>query len=211
MLVDFHVHTIYSNDACISIKDVKQSWKKKGLICAITDHNTTKAWEKLREASIPFIPGEEIETKQGEVIGLFLNEEIKKGLDFYEVKDLIKEQGGILYAPHPFDVLRKGLAKTNEELIKACDIVEVLNGRTWNPYWNIKAKIFAEKYGLAKAGGSDAHLPWEIGKVTVKIEAEWDELENSNLIKLLSKSIITYNLFPLPLPFVGRIVRWLKK
>ena len=143
MFIDFHVHTMYSYDACISIDEIRQRWKKKHIICAITDHNTTKAWERLKEASIPFIPGEEIETQQGEVIGLFLNEEIRKGLDFYEVKDLVKEQDGILYAPHPFDVLRKGLAKANEKLIKECDVIEVVNGRTWNPYWNFRARVIA--------------------------------------------------------------------
>ena len=168
--VDVHVHTSYSKDALCSPKNIIRFGLKKGLnAVAITDHNTTKAWPKAKEISkkldFPIIFGEEVKIldngKIGEILCLFIQEEIKPGpLD--EVLEEVKDQDGITILAHPFDVCGRGFKKP-ELVANRVNGVEVLNGRSLFSYSKKKALEFAKVHNLSIMGGSDAHCCWEIG------------------------------------------------
>jgi len=182
MLIDFHVHTIYSKDSLTRLEDIVRKSRESGIIPAITDHNTTRANERMRKITKDFIPGEEILTKQGDLIGLYIEEEIPKGIDGEEAIDRIKEQGGIAYLPHMFDKTRKGAPG----LGKRADVIEVLNGRAFENY-NRMAYEFAEKNNKLKAAGSDAHFLFEFGGVYTEVE-EFDLQNPKELLKALRKA-----------------------
>ncbi len=183
MNVDMHVHTLYSYDAITKIEELILTCRRKNIVPAITDHNTTKAWNELRKRKFEFIPGEEILTDKGDLIGLFIQEEIKRGTDFFEAVDLIREQGGIVYLPHPFDVFRKG-AHCQKCLLSA-DVVEVINSKS-NPLFDYIANENAEALKKLKGAGSDAHVPSDIGNAYVQIEDT--ELEPKQFLKALKNS-----------------------
>ncbi len=213
MWADFHIHTYWSRDSMSSPRDVLKMAYKKGLrVIAITDHNEIGgALETAKEArllgiDIEVIIGEEIKTSRGDIIGLFLTEKIRKGLSPEETIDLIKEQGGIVVVPHPFD--RKGRGALGEYTVKIAhriDFIEVENGRTPS-YNNKKAKIFSERHGIPGIGGSDAHWFREVGKVKTKVrkiengKIEPEEIKRENwppiIMGILYSSISkAYNIF----------------
>lgn len=151
---------------------------KKGINCvAIADHGTiTGALELKAKAPFQVIIAEEVLTPQGEIMGLFLTEEIPSPVPVEEAIDRIKAQNGLVCLPHPFDRLRgiKGANhRDNGKLAKLAadvDIIEVFNSRALplgDP--NHKAKIFAEERGLLCSAGSDAHVPSEIGRAYVEL------------------------------------------
>lgn len=184
MWVDFHVHTKWSYDSLASPKKVVKVAILRGLdAIAITDHNEVRGIEDISEeirrtnADLIAIPGEEIKTAQGDVIGLFITERIPKGLDVKETVDRIKEQGGYVLIPHPFDRKGRGaLGRSIMEVLGKIDFIEVINGRT--PSWNNeKARRFAALHGIPGLGGSDAHWPKEVGKVRTLVRG----LENGKI------------------------------
>lgn len=169
--VDIHVHTWYSKDALCKPKEIVKYAKKRGLDgIAITDHNTTKGWKETKKEAkkynLFFIPGEEVkvflhQVFLGELLCLFLQEEIKPG-NVFEIIDKVKEQDGVVVLSHPFDFGR-GFKKP-ELIAKEIQGVEVLNGKNFFKKSVKKADRFAEKYNLSKLGGSDAHICREVGK-----------------------------------------------
>lgn len=112
------------------------------------------------------IPGIEKRTNIGSVIGLFITDDINTN-QFHEVVDEIRSQGGIVVIPHPCDRLRRDSLKIKrlgkKALTKKIDAVEVFNSRCIFNYFNIEARKLAEKIGKCMVGGSDAHLPFEVG------------------------------------------------
>ena len=183
MNFDFHIHSVYSHDSILKPEVIIKHSKKKGLAgIAITDHNTILGAKKAKSLSSDdflIIIGAEIKTDMGEIIGLFLNEEIISN-DFYEVRDAIKAQGGLIILPHPF----KDEAINLELLTKEVDLIESLNGRI-KPELNHKAGILAKKYKLPTIAGSDAHTPFEIGAVQNNLQI--DELSSEEVRKVLLK------------------------
>jgi hypothetical protein len=171
MKIDLHTHTCYSGCAVQSPEDLVKAAKKRGLdAVAVTDHNTTKAWKRVIDAGkkhgIGVIPGEEIKIFHkgegaGEVLGLFLKEEIRPG-EFPVVMERIKEQGGLLVVAHPFDAFRNSF-RMLEEYKRHYDAIEVLNSRVVLGAFNRMALEFAKKNGIAMTGGSDAHCTLEVG------------------------------------------------
>lgn len=204
MKIDFHVHTIYSKDSMTRLEDLAKKSEKIGIVPAITDHNSIKANEKMRGITKSFIPGEEILTAHGDVIGLYIEEEIPRGIDGYEAIDRIKEQGGIVYLPHMFDKTRKGAAELGEK----ADIIEVLNGRALEKYNKI-AEEFAEKNKKLKAAGSDAHFLFEFGNAYTEVEG-FDLDSPKEMLKALKKSKIFGSTNPFVRPATS-IVKALKK
>jgi len=184
MKLDLHTHTYFSSDAIASPSDLIKAAKSKGLGgIAITDHNTTKSWKSItgagKKEKIHVILGEEIKvfhegSKIGEVIGLFLNEEIKPG-EFLVVKDRIKEQGGIMVIAHPFDYFRNSFKKL-EDFKKYADAVEAFNSRSVFNWFNKKAFEFAQKNNISMTAGTDAHCAYEIGNAYTI--ADIDEIED---------------------------------
>jgi predicted metal-dependent phosphoesterase TrpH len=140
---------------------------RKGLgALAITDHNTlggARAVQRL--APFPVVVGEEISTSDGEMLALFLEQEVPRGLPAGETLRLIHEQGGLAGVSHPFDRLRRESLATEvlESLSDRLDFLEVFNGRVTLPEDNRRAKEFALGHGLANAAGSDgtAGSNWE--------------------------------------------------
>ena len=170
MKKDMHVHSKYSSDGMMEVKDILRIAKKRGLDgVAITDHNTIKGGLKALELSqnygLEVSVGAEIMTDYGEVIGYHLNEEIES-YEFYDVIDEIKKQGGVVCIPHPFDSLRMSSVDSEKVYFQFKDKIDYLevNGRSLPPF-NNKARKFAEEHGFPLVGGSDAHLPSEIGNV----------------------------------------------
>jgi predicted metal-dependent phosphoesterase TrpH/glycosyltransferase involved in cell wall biosynthesis len=174
--VDLHMHTDWSNDCTTPVADLLDHAEEIGLgAIAITDHN---AFGGAREAvdiaairDLIVIPGEEIKTDgQGEVIGLFLEEEIPRGLSFAETLEAIREQGGLVYLPHPFDRLhsRPDPATLHRHLAEI-DVFEVFNARLLRDTFNDEALRFARKYGLLQGAGSDAHVLQGVGTGAVRM------------------------------------------
>jgi len=170
---DLHIHTAYSCDCNTSLRRLIARCHKVGINCvAITDHNTMAgALEMKRLAPFKVIVGEEIETTAGEIIGYFLSEEIPKGLSPLETARRIREQGGAVCIPHPFDRMRlSALHHQNlETLLPYIDIVEVFNSRLLLRRQCAMAQRFAQAHGLLSSAGSDAHTIFEVGNAHVEM------------------------------------------
>ena len=174
MKVDMHVHTKYSKDSLLSLEGLFSVCRRKGINCiAITDHNTIRgALEFQKRFPLRVIVGEEIESKAGEIIGLFLKEEIPPGLSAGKTIATIKKQGGLVYLPHPFDRWRKASIdfKSIEPFWNEVDIIEVFNSRSLISSWNEQALELAGERRKPYGVGSDAHSEKEVGKSLVEIE-----------------------------------------
>jgi predicted metal-dependent phosphoesterase TrpH len=162
---DLHIHTKYSNDSFLSPRKIVKIAKKKRLSAiAITDHETVKgAVETIKENSnshnLLVIPGIEIRTDIGDIIGLFIEEDIVTR-EIYEAIDCIKEFDGVTILPHPC----RGHKNLTEEIIQKIDLVEGLNGRSSSSK-NLEAIKFAFSHKKPIIAGSDAHFSFEIGCV----------------------------------------------
>ncbi len=186
MKVDFHIHSKYSPDSFSTLHMLKKQFDKKGLMPLITDHGTIKGAMEYKRLYGKCIIAEEIETKEGEIIGLYLNEKIPEGMEIEETVERIKGQGGIVYLPHPFDRIRHSSLKRHN--FKA-DIVEVFNSRVVIENHNKMAEKYAEDKGLMKAVGSDAHFARHAGLCYAEMDDFSDRkgmlrsLRNATLVK----------------------------
>ena len=107
---------------------------------------------------------------QGEVIGLFLKEEIPRGMSFAETTEAIRAQGGLVYVPHPFDRLHSiPDPATLHRSLAEIDIFEVYNARLLFEAYNDEALRFARKYNLTAGAGSDAHVLQGVGTGAVRM------------------------------------------
>ena len=175
MKVDLHIHTRYSPDSNASLERIIDQCHELGIDCvAITDHNTIDgALEMKWMAPFPVIIGEEIMSSDGEIIGYFLRETIQGGISPEEVIARIKDQGGLVCLPHPFDGFgRHPLKASNRKaLLSQIDIIEVFNARSLSLKYSERARAFARRNGLLSSAGSDAHAPREVGKAYVEMPA----------------------------------------
>lgn len=165
--VDLHTHSLASHDGGISATQYAHMLSTGQLdVIAVTDHNRIDFALKLQgELGDRIIVGEEIMTTAGEIIGLFLIDRIEPGLSPLETVKAIKDQGGLVYIPHPFETVRKGVgAETLEELLDHIDIMEVVNGRALLQNRHAKSALFAKLHQLASAASSDAHGVRGLGK-----------------------------------------------
>ncbi|HHY00740.1 MAG TPA: PHP domain-containing protein [Methanothermobacter sp.] len=175
MRYDFHTHTKYSHDGFIEPYQLVKAAKRRGLSgIAVTDHNTIKGALKVKKydnSDFKVICGSEISTERGEVIGLFLNDQIESHL-FEEVVEEIRDQGGMVIIPHPFDGIRKNGIYPDKSDIKFIDAVEVFNSRCLSQKYNDQANRFAKENELGIVAGSDAHFAREVGNAGVIIKEE---------------------------------------
>lgn len=173
MKADLHCHSHYSYDSLAKIKAMIEEAKRKGLdAIAITDHDNAKAWEEAKKANFPIILGEEIKTSKGDVLGLFLKQEINgRKKDPRWVMEEIKKQEGLVIIPHPFHFL-EGFKDNLETYLNLIDGLEVLNGRLPFSFFDKKAYNFAQNHNLAMIGGTDAHCSKPIGDVYTESEAK---------------------------------------
>ncbi len=178
VVADLHLHTSWSHDCQIPVEDLLDHAEAQGLgAIAVTDHNVfggaLEAIDLARGRELVVIPGEEVKTAdQGEVIGLFLSEEIPRGLSFGETVDAIRSQGGIVYLPHPFDRLHAiPEPATLHRHLAEVDVLEVYNARLLFEAYNDEALRFARKYDLTMGAGSDAHVLQGVGTGAVRMRA----------------------------------------
>ena len=170
---DLHIHTKYSMDCDTPLEKIIARCNKLRINCiAIADHGTIEGALRMQEmAPFPVIVAEEVLTPDGEIMGVFLKEGIPSGSSVRETIARIKEQDALVCLPHPFDTLRRlRLSETElEALVPDIDIIEAFNARSPLDLPTIKAQEFADKHGLAKSAGSDAHSTLEIGRAYVEM------------------------------------------
>src|ERR1035437_9200446 len=168
---DFHIHTRYSMDCSTRLEDIIRRCQKTGINCVnICDHDAVQGAIEL-QSEVPFkvIVSEEILTPQGEIMGMFLKERIPSGVTVEQAISRIKEQGGLVCIPHPFDGFR-GLKMDIEDVEKLAgkiDVMEIFNARCTLSSYNNKAKAFATSHDIPGTAGSDAHSAGEIGRTYV--------------------------------------------
>jgi predicted metal-dependent phosphoesterase TrpH len=178
--VDLHMHTDHSHDCATPVEVLLATAREQGLgAIAVTDHNEVSgALEARAQAaeldpahSVKVIVGEEVKTAgEGEVIGLFIEERIPRGLTLAETVAEIKRQGGVVYVPHPFD--RMHAVPDYEHLLPVLDevdAIEVFNPRVAIGAFNEEAARFAAKYRIAAGAGSDSHVAQGLGSVRVRM------------------------------------------
>jgi len=176
-LLDLHNHSHHSYDAQIRPADYERA-HAAGLVdvVAITDHNTIAGALELRErASFPVIVGQEIDTADGELIGLFLEGPVRAGLPAIETAERIRAQGGLVYLQHPFYRLvrsrMRGAAREELRGRGLLDVVEAANGGPFTAGANARALAWARASGLPHTASSDAHEASTIGTCLVSAPA----------------------------------------
>ena len=170
--VDLHSHTMWSGDSTSTPEEIERAVRAAGLdVLAITDHNAIAGAVELAER-LPcrVIVGEEIRTSAGEVIGLFLEERIPRGLTMAETIAEIRRQGGLVYVPHPFDRFHSVPDYEHLlEMVEEIDILEIFNPRVALTSFNEEAERFARKYRIVPGAGSDSHVAQALGSVRMRI------------------------------------------
>ncbi|MCD6275554.1 MAG: PHP domain-containing protein [Thermoplasmata archaeon] len=174
MRVDMHIHSIYSSDGTMEIKEILKLAKKIGLgAIAITDHNEIKGALKAREMKIlPVIRGIEVSSSEGHILAYGVDCKIPRDLGIPETIERIRECGGIAVAAHPYRYW-SGLGEGNVKKFQF-DAIEVFNGRCKQSS-NKRAKKLCEELNKPFTAGSDAHFPDEIGRAGLIVESENEE------------------------------------
>ncbi len=184
ILADLHMHTSFSHDCSIAPEELVAHAAEQGLgAIAVTDHNVfggaLAAVEAAKARDLYVIPGEEVKTGgDGEVIGLFLEQEVPRGMSFAETVAAIREQGGLVYIPHPFDRMHSiPTPATLSRHLADIDVFEVYNARLLFEAYNDEALRFARKYNLTHGAGSDAHVLQGVGTGVLRMRAFRDAEE----------------------------------
>lgn len=173
---DLHVHTCYSGDSSITLEDLIIQIRAKKLDgVAVTDHDTVagavkiaKVFEAISERSKPdrlmVIPGIEVTTKQGHILGINVATPISPGLSVEETVEKIHDAGGIAVAAHPQAPLKKGVGLNEKIISYGLDAIEVINSSVL-PFRlsTSRCREFAMRYNLPQTAGSDSHIPEAIG------------------------------------------------
>ena len=176
--VELHAHSAASYDGRDSVDSLLERAAEVGLdALAVTDHDEFSASElavqKAPDYGLVGIPGIEISSAAGHVIGLGVSKGVDPGLPFGETLDRIREAGGIAVVPHPFQEMRSGVIEnvSRDELATA-DAIEVYNSRLVTGYSNRQARRFAKRRGLPMTAGSDAHVSDMVGRAVTVVDAE---------------------------------------
>ena len=180
MRVDLHCHSEASSDCYTPLRPLGLRAVERGIsVLAITDHNTIDGAKELRRlaqtdpalADLEIIVGEEITTTEGEVIGLFLEEEIPRRVTPQEAVEAIRAQSGLVLLPHGFDPFKSGRLDpvARNEIADEIDIVETFNRRISLPRYNRAAEAWATARGKDMSAGSDAHTLGEVGRAWLDV------------------------------------------
>ncbi len=186
--VDLHMHTDHSYDCATPVEVLLASAREQGLgAIAVTDHNEISGALEARAQAAGFdrsgphpprrgsnlkvIVGEEVKTAgEGEVIGLFIEEKIPRGLSLKETIAEIRRQGGLVYVPHPFDRMHSVPDYEHLlEILDEVDAIEVFNPRVAIGAFNEEAVRFAAKYRIPAGAGSDSHVAQGLGSVRIRM------------------------------------------
>jgi hypothetical protein len=171
ILCDFHMHTEHSPDCATSVPDLVHRALDLGLgAIAVTDHNTVagglEARRYVAEHDLPLhvVVGSEVMTATGEVIGLYLEEDVPRGMPFADTVEAIRAQGALVYVPHPFDRMHAiPPPALLRRLVDQIDVLETYNARLYREAFNREAARFAERHDLLAGAGSDAHVLEGVG------------------------------------------------
>jgi hypothetical protein len=220
--IDCHTHTGHSSDSLLPATRLLEQAVKRGLAAiAVTDHNSLGGGlqaralcERMPEhfGGLAVIVGEEVKTSEGELIGLFLSEEVPRGLTPEETIKRIRDQGGLVFAPHPLDRLRGSRLKERAllRITGQLDAIETLNARTTLEADNVRAQEFARRHHLPGIGGSDAHTASEVGAAYLELDAP-PALTAEGLRAQLASGRVDGHLST-PLVHVGsKLARWRKR
>ncbi len=195
--VDLHTHSTASHDGGINEEQYMRLLDDGVLdFVAITDHDTIEFAESLhRTLGSKIIVGEEITTRDGEIIGLFLSETIKPGMSAKDTMYAIRKQKGIVYVPHPFETLRKGLQRpVLDEFADLINIVEVYNGRAVIQNRGPEAAVWARLNHKVSTACSDAHGIKGVGTAYTVVNKKPNR---HNLVSLLEIGHMTMHRPPL--------------
>jgi len=197
---DLHIHTYFSRDCAIPPEGLVDRCVFSGLNCiAVTDHNTIQGALAIKEmAPLTVIIGEEIKTADGDIIGLFLHEEVPPGLTAFATAQRIRAQGALVSIPHPFDRFRSSVIRPEalQDVLPLADIVEGFNARNILSKSNRKALALAEAHGLTVSAVSDAHTVREVGRTYVEMP-EFDGTALGFLEALRHGTLVTHRSSPL--------------
>ena len=179
MRADFHIHTRVSPDSQLSPEALIRACQRKGIdVIAVTDHHTIRGAREVQEiAPFPVIIGAELKTADGEIIGLFLQEDIPSGLSARESVARIKDQGGLVQIPHPFDRFRRKHITLPAllDILPDVDIIEAFNARTTLRRDIMRGveliREYSGQYDIRPVGVTDAHTAREIGNAYTDIPA----------------------------------------
>jgi len=184
--IDLHVHTCYSNDSLITPEELVFYARKHGLdAVAVTDHDRIDGALKIaKETDFPIIPGIEVSSLNGHVVGLNLQEPIPKKLNVSETVDKIHEKGGLAVACHPVAFMKGSVGRNANARF---DAVEVINASAIPFGYSVKyGEKIASTLGISRVAGSDAHYGPEIGCAYTLVDAG---LQVEEIIKALSKGL----------------------
>lgn len=208
--VDMHSHTMWSGDSTTTPDELHEAVAASGIdILCITDHHAiVGAGELLDWLPCRVIVGEEIRTHAGEIIGLGLTERIPIGLSPRDTAKAIRDQGAVVYVPHPFDPKRRNLSTPAlDDLVGLglVDALEVRNAKTDDESLNDEARRYAEAHSLLAGAGSDAHVPDAIGAVYAEMP-DFDHTDPRALLAALAHAVPVGHHFDQPRPWRARIV-----
>jgi predicted metal-dependent phosphoesterase TrpH len=209
--IDLHTHSVGSPDGGIKPEQYARILEDGTLdYVAVTDHDRIDIAEKIQDMlGDKVIIGQEITTVQGELIGLFLKKAVRPGQTALETAKAIKNQGGLVYVPHPFETVRKGLSKeTLEALAAMIDIIEVHNGRAVFQNRGPEAATWARISSAPMAASSDAHGYKGLGTTYTLIT---DAPTAGNLPDQLMRARFTTNRPPLRTLLYPKLHRLRKK
>ena len=186
--LDLHVHSEYSPDGRMTLEEIVQKAREKGLNgVAICDHDRVFS-ERIAFLDFMLIPGVEVSTDCGHLLGLFVSKPVASRI-FAQAVAEIHHQGGIAVLAHPFEHTTD--PETLKPLAPVLDGIEVWNGRAErkNPKANAMAETFARTYELCRFAGSDAHVPEEIGNGVTTVEVDAPTPENVHAALLSGRSV----------------------
>jgi predicted metal-dependent phosphoesterase TrpH len=177
---DFHSHSNYSRDSVLSPRVFVERCLRRGLSCiAVTDHNEVEGAFVIRDLAAKRAPGqlkviigEEVKTSEGEIIGLFLEDLVPRGMTPEETIRAIHEQGALAVIPHPFDIFRRSVITPEalERVKHQVDAIEGFNCRNILPRHDERAQALAREVSKPATLGTDAHSPWEVGAACLEMD-----------------------------------------
>ena len=189
--IDLHVHTRHSHDSAAPVSSVLRRCRDSGLgLVAVTDHDNIRGGLEAREsaAGFPVIVGEEIKSSKGDIIGLFLEKPVPARLTPLETVKRVKDQGGLVGIPHPFDRLRPTAmgAKALQEIVPWVDFLEGYNAHTFLSRDNSRGVEFAVAHSLPVVACSDSHSALELGRTYTEVPAGELEATPEGLMRAIS-------------------------
>jgi len=211
--IDMHTHSSYSRDSIISPMELFEAWKRTGIISLVCDHDTLEGSLRVMRAihaedpEVPSVLAEEVTTREGEIIGLFLSEEIPPGLPATETLDIIHGQGGLSLLPHPFSEYRSHTleARARNALVEDLDLVEGYNARNILDEEDRLAVVFATGMGIPFTVGSDAHTTLELGRVWMEVPPFESPRE---LLKGIAGAPYTFRRMNRGVHLLTHVVKW---